>query len=149
MGPLRWGVPVGLSFCEGEWAPFLPCPRHGWASPESTPLRPTPMASLAEVAVLDFSSGQCPAWSPKGECSSACQMLPALDSSPISLSVLWGIRTCRGLEREGTGWCSHLHSACPSCESRRWRYLFLAGFIYCGLCQGARQQGVLVIQPWT
>lgn len=22
VAPLRWGVPVGLKFCEGEWTPF-------------------------------------------------------------------------------------------------------------------------------
>lgn len=136
---------MGLRFCEGEWASFLPLSR-AWTPPESTAY--APMSSLAEVAILHFPSSQCPAWSPKAKehpLPASCRLGWTQVLFPCLCSGRPG--PCQGLEHEGKEWCLLLCPACPSWESRTWTCLSLAEFMCRGLCQGAWQQGVGACHP--
>lgn len=143
--PSRWGVPVGLSFCEEEWVPFCLL-SWSWAPPKSTALRHIPMSGLAEVVSLDFPSSWCPEWSPKaGEyplCLAVCSCGELLPLGPVSSSVpgMPGPTEDRSMGAwAGTHFSRHL---APPGKGRRSGCLSLTGFVSRGFHPGAWLTGV-------
>ena len=131
VGPSRWGVPVGLSFCEGGGSPSA----FVWSQtpPESTATCHASTSGLAEVTILDFASSQGQPWSSKArECPSTHQPSAGVGSFPQDLfphlcperpgsAEDWTMRAQAGAHFS-------MHLAIPG-KSRRKRGPSLTGFI--------------------